>query len=202
MFSICFPILSIYFPILCIYFLYLSIYVLLIYFPILSTYFPILSIYFSHPFNLFLHHLHQTANPSIYNCIRNRLEVVKSEFPWLSYGDLWTLAAFVAIKEMGGPTIPWQAGRVDSTAVNPQVPPNGRLPNAHLVAAHIRAVFVERMGFSQLETVALILGGHGIGRSLPPRYLRFSRPMDNGTSHILERIRPHLGNHGKAIEIC
>ena len=32
----------------------------------------------------------------------------------MSYADLWTLAGVVAVEEMGGPTIPWKAGRTDS----------------------------------------------------------------------------------------
>lgn len=32
---------------------------------------------------------------------------------WISYSDLWTLAGVVAVKEMGGPDIPWKAGRTD-----------------------------------------------------------------------------------------
>lgn len=31
---------------------------------------------------------------------RNKLEKVKAQFPWISYGDLWTLAGVVAVQEM------------------------------------------------------------------------------------------------------
>ena len=47
----------------------------------------------------------------------------------LSYADLYTLAGAEAISAMGGPKIPWRAGRMDSfDAVD--VTPDGRLPEA------------------------------------------------------------------------
>jgi cytochrome c peroxidase len=79
---------------------------------------------------------------------RARLETVKAKHPEVSYGDLWTLAAVVAIKDMGGPVIPWRAGRIDAKPGD-RVPPNGRLPDATKDAAHIRDVFVRRMGFTE-----------------------------------------------------
>lgn len=44
------------------------------------------------------------------------LEPIKKEYPEISYSDLWILAAYVAIEEMGGPHIPFKAGRVDKTS--------------------------------------------------------------------------------------
>lgn len=44
---------------------------------------------------------------------RDRLESVKQKHPWISYSDLWILAAICAIQEMGGPKIPFRAGRTD-----------------------------------------------------------------------------------------
>ena len=41
------------------------------------------------------------------------LEQVKQKHPGISYGDLYTLAGVVAVEEMGGPKIPWRAGRID-----------------------------------------------------------------------------------------
>jgi len=32
------------------------------------------------------------------NVARNLMEKVKQEFPWISYGDLWTLAGVAAIQ--------------------------------------------------------------------------------------------------------
>jgi catalase (peroxidase I) len=67
-----------------------------------------------------------------------RLAPVKTRFPEISLADLWTLSAVVAIKEMGGPAIPWRAGRTDDADAS-NTPPNGRLPDAHLGADHIRS---------------------------------------------------------------
>jgi Peroxidase len=73
---------------------------------------------------------------------------------------------------MGGPTIPWSAGRVD--AMDPSaVTPDGRLPNAdsgpkgadESDAEHLRKIFY-RMGFDDQEIVALS-GAHALGRCHP-----------------------------------
>jgi cytochrome c peroxidase len=92
---------------------------------------------------------------------RDRLEKVKSKYPGLSYGDLWTLAGCVAIESMGGPKIPWRSGRVDSYGPASPVP-DGRLPDAGQGQDHIRSIFY-RMGFNDQEIVALI-GAHAVGR--------------------------------------
>ena len=74
-----------------------------------------------------------------------------------------------AIKDMGGPTIPWSSGRVD--AMDPSaVTPDGRLPNAESGplgadksdADHLRDIFY-RMGFDDREIVVLS-GAHALGR--------------------------------------
>uniref|UniRef100_A0A061R9T9 Cytochrome c peroxidase, mitochondrial n=1 Tax=Tetraselmis sp. GSL018 TaxID=582737 RepID=A0A061R9T9_9CHLO len=95
------------------------------------------------------------------NVARNLLEPVKRQFPWISYSDLWTLAAVVAIEEMGGPAIPWRPGRSDATGAE-SCPPNENLPDGSKGAAHIRDVFY-RMGFNDQEIVALS-GAHTLGR--------------------------------------
>ena len=69
---------------------------------------------------------------------RELMEQLKQEFPWISYGDLWTLAGVAAVQEMSGPKIPWRPGRVDGTVEH--VTPDGRLPDATQGAAHLRAV--------------------------------------------------------------
>lgn len=79
-----------------------------------------------------------------------------------SYGDLWTLAGCVAIERMGGPKIDWRPGRKDA-ANGSKIVEDGRLPDAARSSDHIRNVFY-RMGFSDREMVALIGGGHTIGR--------------------------------------
>ena len=84
----------------------------------------------------------------------------------LSYADLYTLAGVVAISTMGGPNIPWKAGRVDAVE-DDQVTPDGRLPDADKgnpmkTAQGLRDVF-GRMGFNDQEIVALS-GAHALGR--------------------------------------
>lgn len=49
----------------------------------------------------------------------------------LSHADLYTLGGIVAIRTLGGPSIPWRAGRVDSLDPS-DVTPDGRLPDADL----------------------------------------------------------------------
>lgn len=92
---------------------------------------------------------------------RKLLEPIKAKFPWISYADLWTLAGVVALESMGGPTIPWRAGRIDKPD-GKECPPDGRLPDASQGAAHIRDIF-GRMGFNDQEIVALS-GAHTLGR--------------------------------------
>lgn len=105
---------------------------------------------------------------------RRVLEPVKARFPWISYGDLWTLAGAVAIEAMGGPSIPWAPGRVDK---GPEAcPPDGRLPDAAQGASHIRDIFY-RMGFDDREIVALV-GAHTLGRCHPDRS-GYSGPWTN-----------------------
>ncbi|KAL7748191.1 heme peroxidase [Sorochytrium milnesiophthora] len=97
---------------------------------------------------------------------RNLLEPIKKKYPQISYGDLWTLAGVVAIRELGGPSIPWRPGRKDAEVEVEGVSP-GRLPDAGKDRKHIREVF-GRMGFDDRETVALI-GAHALGRCHPDR---------------------------------
>jgi len=93
---------------------------------------------------------------------RERLEKIKKKYPGISYGDLWTLAGVVAIEEMGGPKVPWRPGRVDAPD-GKSCPPVGRLPDASKKEEHVRQIFY-RMGFDDREIVALVGGGHSIGR--------------------------------------
>ncbi|KAH6897525.1 cytochrome c peroxidase [Coprinopsis sp. MPI-PUGE-AT-0042] len=91
---------------------------------------------------------------------RGLMEEIKKDFPWISYGDLWTLGGVAAIQEMGGPKIPWRPGRVDGVAT--QATPDGRLPDAAQGQDHLRNIFY-RMGFNDQEIVALS-GAHALGR--------------------------------------
>ncbi|GAA5863982.1 hypothetical protein JCM1840_000657 [Sporobolomyces johnsonii] len=91
---------------------------------------------------------------------RNRLEKVKEQFPEITYSDLWTLAGVCAVQEMGGPYVPWRAGRKDGNVEN--CTPDGRLPDGDKGADHLRNIFY-RMGFNDEEIVALS-GAHALGR--------------------------------------
>lgn len=91
---------------------------------------------------------------------RNFLAPIKAKYPSVSNADLWSLAAVCAIKTMGGPDIPWRAGRVDASYGSQSVP-DGRLPDATQGCPHLRDVF-HRMGFTDQEIVALS-GAHALG---------------------------------------
>jgi cytochrome c peroxidase len=91
---------------------------------------------------------------------RELLEPIKQEFPWISYGDLWTLAGVCAIQEAQGPKVPWRAGRVDG--YDHHCTPDGRLPDGAKGQDHLRDIFY-RMGFNDQEIVALC-GAHALGR--------------------------------------
>lgn len=75
---------------------------------------------------------------------RTLLEKIKVEFPWISYGDLWTLAGVAAVQEMAGPKIPWRPGRIDGFSKD--ATPDGRLPDAAQGSSHVRNIFY-RMGY-------------------------------------------------------
>ncbi|KAI6650620.1 hypothetical protein LOD99_7670 [Oopsacas minuta] len=93
---------------------------------------------------------------------RSLMEGIRKKHPEASYTDLWTYAGGVAIEEMGGPEISWRPGRTDSKSGD-TYPPVGRLPDGARGEDHIRAVFY-RLGFGDEEIVALIGGGHALGR--------------------------------------
>ena len=92
------------------------------------------------------------------NVARELMEKVKQEFPWISYGDLWTLAGVAAVQEMAGPHIPWRPGRIDGFSHH--ATPDGRLPDATQGSDHLRNIFY-RMGFvNQKKVVELLLFGN------------------------------------------
>jgi len=96
------------------------------------------------------------------------LEPIKEKFPDCSYSDLWVFAGLVALEEMQGPKIKMRWGRKDEEKGSDKIPKNGRLPDGALGADHVRDVFY-RMGFTDKEIVALVGGGHAIGRCHPDR---------------------------------
>lgn len=89
------------------------------------------------------------------------LEPIHAKYPWLSHGDLYTLAGVTAIQEMDGPKIPWRSGRVDQPEST--TPENGRLPDASKDAKYVRCFF-QRMDFNDREVTAL-MGAHALGKT-------------------------------------
>ena len=57
------------------------------------------------------------------------LEPIKAKHPAISYSDLWTLAGYTAIEEMGGPSMVFRPGRTDKLETEPPLP-GGLLPDA------------------------------------------------------------------------
>jgi cytochrome c peroxidase len=109
--------------------------------------------------------LNRGANAGL-KVARDFLEPLKKKYG-ISYGDLWTLAGATAVEMMGGPEVPWRAGRKDLDQTQIKALPEGRLPNADMGCptasnSHVRDIF-GRMGFNDRETVAL-LGAHSTGR--------------------------------------
>jgi len=91
------------------------------------------------------------------------LEPIKEKFPEVSYADLWIFSGIVALEEMGGPHVEMRWGRKDLDEDSEKIPENGRLPDASQGPKHIRDIFY-RMGFNDQEIVALVGGGHALGR--------------------------------------
>ena len=87
---------------------------------------------------------------------------MKVAHPEISHADLFAAAGCAAIEFLGGPSVPFNFGRSDDPDESKAVP-HGRLPDAAQGADHLRAVFGERMGFSDQEIVALS-GAHTLGR--------------------------------------
>eukprot|EP00484_Ammonia_sp_Unknown_P013314 CAMPEP_0197052490 /NCGR_PEP_ID=MMETSP1384-20130603/26967_1 /TAXON_ID=29189 /ORGANISM="Ammonia sp." /LENGTH=317 /DNA_ID=CAMNT_0042485239 /DNA_START=204 /DNA_END=1157 /DNA_ORIENTATION=- len=102
------------------------------------------------------------------------LEPIKQQYgDQLSYADLWTLASYVAIEEMGGPYIDFVPGRVDyvKDKVNPNNPDAidykldlvpERFPEWDCGVSRL-IDWWDRMDLSDREGVAL-MGAHSCGR--------------------------------------
>jgi len=120
--------------------------------------------------------------------MRRILRPVVNNNPEVSISDIWTYAGKCAIEFTGGPTIPYNFGRIDARDGS-GCPAHGRafisvygnfglciardtyilfhttpgnLPDAALGAQHLRDVFY-RQGFNDRQIVALS-GGHTLGR--------------------------------------
>src|SRR5690606_11883853 len=96
------------------------------------------------------------------------LEPIKRRFPSISYGDLYTLAAVVAIEEMGGPKVVWRPGRCDAKDGS-ACTPDGRLPDGAWPEGETVRDHFARKGLNDREVVALIGGGPALGRCHPDR---------------------------------
>merc|ERR1712100_380581 len=86
---------------------------------------------------------------------------------FVSNADLWTLAANVAIKCMGGPDIPTRFGRIDGGVGDSVESAEGRLPDGDKGIDHLREIFHPK-GFDDMAIVALS-GAHTLGRCHPER---------------------------------
>lgn len=147
---------------------------------------------------------------------REYLEQVKAEHPWVSYADLWILAACVAIEHTGGPSVPFHGGRFDGPAEKAVKP--GRLPGAETgldagfeldeegrlrgwerLAGHVREVF-QRMGFCDQEMVALICGGHLYGRCHPTSSGYAGAWVENPTLFSNEYAADLIGDKWVAVQ--
>jgi cytochrome c peroxidase len=114
---------------------------------------------------------------------RALMERIKAEFPWISYGDLWTLAGVAAVQEMAGPKIPWRPGRIDGFAKD--ATPDGRLPDASQGAPHVRNIF-NRMGYSAFPPLREFLS------ALLISFLQLQRPGDcRSDRRTRSRPMPH-----------
>eukprot|EP00434_Breviolum_minutum_P017769 symbB.v1.2.015684.t1/scaffold1179.1/size133475/7 len=80
----------------------------------------------------------------------------------ISHADLWALAANVAIKVMGGPSIVTHFGRLDAQGHSEGAQEvDGRLPDGDKDAKHLRDIFWPK-GFTDQDIVALS-GAHTVG---------------------------------------
>ncbi|KAF5795985.1 putative L-ascorbate peroxidase [Helianthus annuus] len=86
------------------------------------------------------------------------LEPIKQKFPLVSYGDFYMMAGIVAVESTGGPQITFNPGRTDLDAP----PPEGRLPLPNQGPDQLRNVFVNTMGLTDQDIVALS-GAHTLG---------------------------------------
>ncbi|KXS20078.1 hypothetical protein M427DRAFT_142907 [Gonapodya prolifera JEL478] len=94
----------------------------------------------------------------------NTLQLIKERYPVISYADLWAFAGAVAVYESGGPAVAYRCGRVDfKVGEFTDVQNHDRLPQGWSNSSVVREKF-SRMGFTDKETVALIGGGHSMGK--------------------------------------
>ncbi|MES1909944.1 MAG: hypothetical protein MHM6MM_002622 [Cercozoa sp. M6MM] len=104
-----------------------------------------------------------------------RLESVYQKYKGtVSHADLYVLAACVGIKQMGGPDIAFRPGRTDADKSSNDFA--RRLPDPagvvsknpertrHMTAAYMRKLFARLNVHDDMDIVALMGGGHTVGR--------------------------------------
>ena len=96
------------------------------------------------------------------------MQKIHLRHPFASHADIWVLASYVAVEQLGGPRIEFLPGRRDAFEGGELCPPESRLPRFDESAEDIRAKFT-RMGFTDRDIVAL-MGGNSISNynSAPP----------------------------------
>jgi len=100
-------------------------------------------------------------NNGLQTVVSSLTPVVQAAAGLLSRADIWVLAANVAIQMAGGPSLVFEAGRVDSSSCAGL---GNALPSAEGSVAEIQRVFVSGLNFTERETTAL-LGAHVLGRT-------------------------------------
>jgi L-ascorbate peroxidase len=106
------------------------------------------------------------------------IEVIKTQYPLVSWADLIQMGGALAVKLTGGPHIQIKYGRIDAISNNKNTDTlvkSTRLPcfdypfsdQALTPSIHVRNAF-SRLGFTNIETVAL-MGAHTIGRGFKDR---------------------------------
>ncbi|XP_076900648.1 L-ascorbate peroxidase, cytosolic-like [Bidens hawaiensis] len=111
------------------------------------------------PFGTLRHKEEQSHGPNVgLNIAVDMLEPLKQRFPLVSFADFYMLAGIVAVEITGGPLIAFHPGRTDMDAPAPE----GRLPFPSHGSNELRNIFVNTMGLTDQDIVALS-GGHTLG---------------------------------------
>ncbi|KAI8918443.1 heme peroxidase [Powellomyces hirtus] len=120
---------------------------------------------------------------------RDLLEPIKKKYgDVLSYSDWWSIGGVVGVQELGGPTIKWRSGRIDTH--EDRTVEDGRLPDASREDAQYSRDVFGRMGFNDQELVAL-LGAHALGRCHSDRS-GFEGPWTHSPTTFSNAFYKHL----------
>lgn len=102
----------------------------------------------------------------------------------VSFADTIMFGGKFAVEVCQGPIINWNFGRIDATGPNPR----GKLPNPGDNIQRSLDIFVNRMGFTKDETVALILGGHSVARINLVFSFNNKPGFTDSTPHLLDNV--------------